>query len=178
VGCPNFSEDSFASSFPRLSCRAFISVKFELALFNLNPHFTMAAKEQLSEPLPGPTESQKKRLFVCCDGTWMDAVNSDYPLTNVARLSRCIKAVSVTEDNTQVLQIVYYQTGVGRGTSMVGRAVDGATGRGYYIPVLFRDTGRESREADADVPQVYLQIFEMPIISYVTTSTRAKTRYI
>ncbi|RYP59692.1 hypothetical protein DL770_010154 [Monosporascus sp. CRB-9-2] len=72
----------------------------------------------------------KKRLFVCCDGTWMDAVNTDYPLTNVARLSRCVKNVSLAKDNTHILQIVYYQTGIGRGTSRIARAVDGATGRG------------------------------------------------
>ncbi|KAI8965100.1 hypothetical protein F5Y11DRAFT_313871 [Daldinia sp. FL1419] len=76
----------------------------------------------------------KKRLFVCCDGTWMDAVGTDNPLTNVARLSRCIKPVSL-EDGDPVLQIVHYQTGIGRGTSKVGRLIDGATGRGGYLPL-------------------------------------------
>jgi Uncharacterized alpha/beta hydrolase domain (DUF2235) len=64
----------------------------------------------------------------------MDAVSSDNPLTNVARLSRCIKAVSVAKDNTRILQIVYYQTGIGRGTSIVSRGIDGATGRGTVLP--------------------------------------------
>jgi uncharacterized protein (DUF2235 family) len=36
----------------------------------------------------------KKRLFVCCDGTWNDSVSTDSPLTNVSRLSRCVKEVA------------------------------------------------------------------------------------
>lgn len=68
-----------------------------------------------------------KRLVVCCDGTWNDSVSTKSPLTNVSRISRCIKAVS---DRDGVLQIVYYQTGVGTGTSKIGKNVDGAIGRG------------------------------------------------
>ncbi|KAK6957090.1 hypothetical protein Daesc_002375 [Daldinia eschscholtzii] len=89
----------------------------------------MAMNESSPNNAQADIDCPKKRLFVCCDGTWNDAVSTDSPLTNVARLSRCIKAVS-SENNNRVLQIVYYQTGIGRGTSRIGRGVDGATGRG------------------------------------------------
>jgi uncharacterized protein (DUF2235 family) len=47
----------------------------------------------------------KKRLFVCCDGTFNDAIGNDDPLTNVSRISQCIA------DNNEegVHQVVYYQ---------------------------------------------------------------------
>ncbi|KAI1805365.1 hypothetical protein F4811DRAFT_561214 [Daldinia bambusicola] len=89
----------------------------------------MATNQSSPDAAQAVAECPKKRLFICCDGTWMDAVSTAAPLTNVARLARCVKAVSF-EDSTQILQIVYYQTGIGRGTSRIGRAIDGATGRG------------------------------------------------
>lgn len=96
------------------------------------PHSNAAGADSSSrgDLPPISIDNPKKRLFVCCDGTWQDAISTDYTLTNVARLSRCIKSVSSEDDGDPVLQIVYYRTGIGRGTSMVGRAVDGLTGRG------------------------------------------------
>ena len=54
-------------------------------------------------------ESPEKRLFICCDGTWEDSNNSDQPITNVTRIARCIPS----KDSEGVLQIVYYQSGIG-----------------------------------------------------------------
>ncbi|KAF2466113.1 uncharacterized protein BDR25DRAFT_377820 [Lindgomyces ingoldianus] len=71
-------------------------------------------------------QQSKKRLVVCCDGTWNDSVSTDNPLTNVSRLSRCVEEIA--EDG--ILQVVYYHTGVGSGTSKLSNSVDGATGRG------------------------------------------------
>ncbi|KAF2415751.1 hypothetical protein EJ08DRAFT_739706 [Tothia fuscella] len=67
-----------------------------------------------------------KRLIICCDGTWNDSVSTNNPLTNVARFSRCVN----DRTNTGILQIVYYHTGVGRGTSKISNSIDGAIGRG------------------------------------------------
>jgi hypothetical protein len=56
--------------------------------------------------LPGrapKSTSSKKRLFVCCDGTWNDAFSTNKALTNVSRIARCIKEVA--DDGT--MQIVY-----------------------------------------------------------------------
>ncbi len=80
-------------------------------------------------------ECPKKRLFICCDGTWQDAVKTDYALTNVGRLSRCVKTVS-EENDAHVLQVVYYQSGIGRGPSKTAKLVDGGTGRGTVIPYI------------------------------------------
>jgi uncharacterized protein (DUF2235 family) len=70
--------------------------------------------------------AQLKRLIVCCDGTWNDSISTNNPLTNVARFSRCVE--DRAEDG--VLQIVYYHTGVGAGTSKISNSIDGAVGRG------------------------------------------------
>ncbi|KAI1110666.1 hypothetical protein F5Y14DRAFT_465379 [Nemania sp. NC0429] len=74
----------------------------------------------------GVVSSIRKRLFVFCDGTWQDGVNSKRPLTNVATLARCLEGVA--DDN--YLQLVYYDNGVGNATSLSTQIVDGATGRG------------------------------------------------
>src|ERR1700760_911242 len=68
----------------------------------------------------------RKRLVVCCDGTWNDSVSTESPLTNVSRFSRCVK--DVADDG--IPQVVSYHIGVGSGTSWVTNKVDGATGRG------------------------------------------------
>jgi uncharacterized protein (DUF2235 family) len=70
--------------------------------------------------------AQIKRLILCCDGTWNDSISTNNPLTNVARFSRCV------EERTDkgILQIVYYHTGVGVGTSRLSNTIDGAVGRG------------------------------------------------
>jgi len=72
----------------------------------------------------------KKRLIVCCDGTWNDSVSNDSPLTNASRISRLSKAVD-DEDGAQ--QVVSYQIGVGSGTSRLGNLIDGMNGRGEDI---------------------------------------------
>ncbi len=59
----------------------------------------------------------KKRLVICCDGTFsgVDKGTEDYS-SNVARLSRAISRVGVTESGEKIPQIVYYQSGVGTGS--------------------------------------------------------------
>lgn len=69
---------------------------------------------------------QRKRLFILCDGTWQDGVNNRCPLTNVATLARCLSPV----DEEGCLQLVYYDNGIGNGTSKINIGIDGATGRG------------------------------------------------
>ena len=69
----------------------------------------------------------RKRIIVCCDGTWNDSVSSDSPLTNVSRISRLITAV---DERNGLQQILSYYTGVGSGTSKLGSIQDGMSGRG------------------------------------------------
>lgn len=63
--------------------------------------------------MPPPSGIQSKRIIVCCDGTWENAVgeDSEKPQTNVTRISRAVKQIS--SDGTS--QIVYYHPGLGTG---------------------------------------------------------------
>ncbi|KAI0908760.1 hypothetical protein F4824DRAFT_490893 [Ustulina deusta] len=72
-----------------------------------------------------------KKLFVFLDGTWQDGVNNNSPLTNVATLARCLQ--SQASDGS--LQMVYYSSGVGNGTSRPVQAIDAMTGRGLSTKV-------------------------------------------
>ncbi|TRX89460.1 hypothetical protein FHL15_009629 [Xylaria flabelliformis] len=72
-----------------------------------------------------------KKLFVFLDGTWQDGVNNNSPLTNVATLARCLQ--SQASDGS--LQIVYYSSGVGNGTSKPSQVIDAVTGRGLSAKV-------------------------------------------
>jgi hypothetical protein len=99
---------------------------------------------------------EKKRLFVCCDGTWQNASGSVAPLTNVAKLARAVYRLG--EDDFQVpegdhninnnwgsgaahdrygvvRQIVYYSSGVGSKSSLWSdSSFAGATGKGKLPP--------------------------------------------
>jgi uncharacterized protein (DUF2235 family) len=59
----------------------------------------------------------KKRLIVCCDGTFngVDKGGDDYS-SNVARLSRVISNVGISKTGERIPQVVYYQSGVGTGS--------------------------------------------------------------
>lgn len=80
----------------------------------------------------------KKRLIVCCDGTWM---NSDYGFvkpglfhlkgflqvpSNVTRISRCFKRRC--SDGT--IQIINYESGVGTSDNFFDNVTGGAFGFG------------------------------------------------
>jgi len=71
----------------------------------------------------------KKRVIVCCDGTWQDGivVQERWKYTNVLRLSRTINH----EDrrfNPPIPQIVFYQSGIGSENNLYAEYVQGATG--------------------------------------------------
>lgn len=65
----------------------------------------------------------KKRLIVCCDGTWNDADGGE-DFTNVVRMVRAIKAEGALP------QIVYYHSGVGTGGDTFVQFAGGAVGLG------------------------------------------------
>ena len=74
----------------------------------------------------------KKRIVVCCDGTWMDSDGGDVQTpSNVTRLSRCVKPVGLNRlTNKPIPQIIYYQAGVGTGGGFYSKVIGGATGQG------------------------------------------------
>ena len=76
--------------------------------------------------------SLKKRIIVCCDGTWLDSDGAD-PKTpsNVTRISRCLQPVGLDRaTNLPTPQTIYYQAGVGTGAGLYQKVVGGATGEG------------------------------------------------
>ncbi|OAA36156.1 hypothetical protein BBO_08328 [Beauveria brongniartii RCEF 3172] len=114
-----------------------------------------------SEP-PGETmkafarDFERKRLFVCCDGTWNNAAGGVAPMTNVAKLARAVSKVGL--DDFQfvsgktlqrtgmpgdpcygvVRQVVYYASGIGTQSSLaVDSLFSGAFGKDEIILVGF-----------------------------------------
>ncbi|KAG9222766.1 hypothetical protein CCMSSC00406_0004680 [Pleurotus cornucopiae] len=91
-----------------------------------------------TEPVPlSLRESIKKRIIVCCDGTWQDGIKGDTPAkyTNVLRLARTISH----EDQRftpAIPQIVYYQSGVGTDSNLYSEYIEGE-GDSLVIQVVF-----------------------------------------
>ncbi|EQB57664.1 hypothetical protein CGLO_02179 [Colletotrichum gloeosporioides Cg-14] len=80
-----------------------------------------------------PTKSgtHKKRLIVCCDGTWNDSNGSNGYTTNVSRLSTAIAQKCCTG----MPQVVYYHRGVGTEESLAARTIGGAFGTGVLTDI-------------------------------------------
>ncbi|MBE9229120.1 DUF2235 domain-containing protein [Phormidium sp. LEGE 05292] len=77
----------------------------------------------------------KKRLVVCCDGTW-NQLRSSYP-TNVVKLAQSVKYI--TDDGTP--QIVFYQQGLGTEDSSLWQTLGGGA-FGWGIDKLIQDAYR------------------------------------
>ncbi|KAI0554914.1 hypothetical protein F4679DRAFT_241948 [Xylaria curta] len=85
-----------------------------------------------------PPSMSRKRIVVCCDGTWQNADNGRVKSngsnskpklqvpSNVTRISRCFKRTC--SDGT--FQIIYYQSGVGSRSGILDRLFGGAFGIG------------------------------------------------
>ncbi|KAM3506144.1 hypothetical protein MY10362_002530 [Beauveria mimosiformis] len=86
---------------------------------------------------PTPGNGPKKRIILCCDGTWFDSDDGFNKATsknaaivqvasNVTRISRCFKRRC--SDGT--LQIINYESGVGTGSNTIDTLTGGAFGLG------------------------------------------------
>lgn len=73
-----------------------------------------------------------KCLFVCCDGTWNNAVGTQLPVTNVGRLARCLTRNAKNNEP----HVVYYSSGVGTTAGRFGNWYQGAIGEGNFHPNL------------------------------------------
>ncbi|KZT72839.1 hypothetical protein DAEQUDRAFT_722452 [Daedalea quercina L-15889] len=80
-------------------------------------------------PHTGGIQILKKRIVVCCDGTWQDGiiVNARWKYTNVLRLARAVRHVDARVD-PPVPQVVFYQSGIGSANNIYSHFIDGATG--------------------------------------------------
>ena len=90
----------------------------------LGANFSDSMREYPS--VSSANQFQKKKIVVCCDGTWNNADLPSQNLTNVYRIARCVKAMG--EDGSP--QIVYYRSGVGTGNWQTGNLIEGGTGHG------------------------------------------------
>ncbi|MBD0862515.1 DUF2235 domain-containing protein [Gordonia sp. zg691] len=66
----------------------------------------------------------KKRLVICCDGTWKSS--KDPRISNVEKIARAVR----TEAADGAVQLVHYVNGVGTGSGWSDRIIGGAFGRG------------------------------------------------
>ncbi|KAI0965510.1 hypothetical protein F4678DRAFT_452801 [Xylaria arbuscula] len=86
-------------------------------------------------------EVGKRRLFVCCDGTWVNASGTTAPLTNVARFARAIDRFGLNFDYpaSPVTQVIYYSAGIGSEPVLKTRVdsiYSGITGAGLEEDIL------------------------------------------
>ncbi|KAG1757623.1 hypothetical protein EDB19DRAFT_51538 [Suillus lakei] len=81
-----------------------------------------------TEPLQA-VANLKKRIIVCCDGTWQDGVivKECWKQTNILKLSRGLEHVDV-RSGVPITQVVYYQCGIGAAQNFYSQYVEGATG--------------------------------------------------
>lgn len=70
----------------------------------------------------------RRRIIICCDGTWNDR-ETEQPFTNVTKILDCIDTAGFGDHPKQRFQqLVYYMDGIGTGTTWVGARVDGVFG--------------------------------------------------
>ncbi len=74
----------------------------------------------------------RKRLIVCCDGTWNKPDNEH--VTNVEKIARTVQSDPSATDG--VHQLVYYTSGVGGGSYEADRLLGGAFGFGLFHNVI------------------------------------------
>jgi uncharacterized protein (DUF2235 family) len=64
----------------------------------------------------------RKRLVVCCDGTWQAANHASHEIpSNIAKLSRAISKTYVDEDGLAAPQVVFYDAGVATSNILDGK---------------------------------------------------------
>jgi hypothetical protein len=79
----------------------------------------------------------RKRIIICCDGTWQSAVSGKKNVpSNVTRLCRSLNPVGTDKDGNQWQQVVWYDSGVGTTALALGDAIEGATGQGMETNVI------------------------------------------
>ncbi|KAI9654506.1 MAG: hypothetical protein M1821_006596 [Bathelium mastoideum] len=74
-------------------------------------------------PATAPAEYPKKRIIVCCDGTWQASNHGTANIpSNVAKISRAVASFEKTASGEFIHQVVYYHAGVGTATDTVKNA--------------------------------------------------------
>ncbi|KAG7129061.1 hypothetical protein HYQ45_011643 [Verticillium longisporum] len=68
----------------------------------------------------------RKRLVICCDGTWNNSNDTDSPATNVSRLAGAVAHKCCSG----MPQVIYYHPGAGTESSWVAKKLGGLLGLG------------------------------------------------
>ncbi|KAI0788471.1 hypothetical protein C8Q75DRAFT_234182 [Abortiporus biennis] len=86
-------------------------------------------RRRVDQPAAEGRYRLKKRIIVCCDGTWQDGliVSQRWKYTNVLKLARAINHLD-ERTNPPIHQIVFYQSGIATEDYAVLRALDGVVG--------------------------------------------------
>ena len=84
------------------------------------------------QPQPGsawPERPPKKRIIICCDGTWQ-ASNHGYQNvpSNVAKMSHCLATHFTDEKGQLSAQVIYYGAGIGTAMGVVESKWSGKCG--------------------------------------------------
>ncbi|KAF2157493.1 hypothetical protein K461DRAFT_250532 [Myriangium duriaei CBS 260.36] len=90
--------------------------------------------------ISGPVPPRKKRIIICCDGTWQSAVSLDPKQgspSNVARISRVLARAGLDRHGDEWQQLVYYDAGVGTGNiGWYEKNRQGSLGKGLLENVI------------------------------------------
>ncbi|KAF7719632.1 Uncharacterized protein PECH_004128 [Penicillium ucsense] len=79
----------------------------------------------------------RKRIIICCDGTWQSAVSGQKTVpSNVTRLCRSLNPVGTDKDGKEWQQVVWYDSGIGTNSLALGDALEGLTGQGMETNVI------------------------------------------
>ncbi|OJJ49996.1 hypothetical protein ASPZODRAFT_139334 [Penicilliopsis zonata CBS 506.65] len=80
--------------------------------------------------------SARKRIILCCDGTWQSAVSGKKNCpSNVTLICRSLNPVGTDKDG-EWQQVVWYDSGVGTTSGGLGPLIEGSLGRGLEGNVL------------------------------------------
>lgn len=85
----------------------------------------MAEQQHGFQPQPGGARGPKpvrKRLIICCDGTWQAANHATHEIpSNIAKLGRAISKTYIDENGLAAPQIVFYDAGVATANWLDGK---------------------------------------------------------
>ncbi|MCJ1378005.1 hypothetical protein MMC17_001101 [Xylographa soralifera] len=94
----------------------------------------MSQEQQGFQPSPfsaWPKRPSKKRIIICCDGTWQSSAHGTQNIpSNAAKMSHCLSNYFTDKNGELCPQIIYYDSGIGTGMSVVQSKWYGLTGEG------------------------------------------------
>ena len=78
---------------------------------------------------------QMKRIIICCDGTWQNAIDVKTGASNIERIVETLRPTTKVGRH-KVSQITYYSQGLGTADKSFDRLFGGVTGQGIDIDII------------------------------------------